>query len=129
MDTLSAVVIEDDPDVNLLISTVLQRAGFTVHAAVSGPEGVQAASRVQASLITTDMDLPGFDGLEVIRRIRMFSTAPIMIISATKEAGDIELGLFAGADQYLLKPFRPGVLEAHAKALLRRPAIVPEARN
>lgn len=122
MDTLTAVVIEDDPDVSLLISTVLQRSGFTVHTAATGPEGVDVARDANASLVTTDMNLPGFDGLEVIRRIRNFSGVPIMIISANDDSRDIEIGLFAGADQYLVKPFRPRILQAHAEALLRRPA-------
>lgn len=122
MNTLTAVVIEDDADLNLLISTVLGDCGFTVHIAATGPEGVQAVHDTCPSLITTDMNLPGFDGLEVIRRIRLFSSAPIMIISARGKTRDVEVGLGAGADGYLVKPFRPKILQAHAEALLRRPA-------
>ena len=122
MKPLTAVVIEDDADLNLVISTVLERIGFTVHTAATGPEGVKTAQETSPCLITTDMNLPGFDGLEVIRRIRLFSSAPIMIISAQSETRDIEVGLGAGADHYLAKPFRPRILQAHAHALLRRPA-------
>lgn len=129
MDTLTAVVIEDNPDINLLISTVLKKSGFTVHTAATGPEGVKAALATNPSLITTDMDLPGFDGLELIRRIRTFSDAPIMIISANDDSRDIEIGLFAGADQYLVKPFRPRILQAQAEALLRRPVAEPAPRR
>ncbi|MET1089732.1 MAG: response regulator [Arthrobacter sp.] len=125
MKPLIAVVIEDDPDLNQLISTILERISFTVHTAANGPDGVKAVRDTQPCLVTTDMNLPGFDGLEVIRRIRLFSTVPIMIISARTKTRDIEVGLGAGADDYLAKPFRPRILQAHAHALLRRPATTP----
>lgn len=121
MTTPTAVVIEDDPDLNKLISTVLERGGFTVHAAWDGPAGVRAVKETNPELVTTDMNLPGFDGLEVIRRIRQFSNVPLMIISANEDLRDLEVGLYSGADHYLPKPFRPKVLQAHAQALLRRP--------
>lgn len=121
MDTPTAVVIEDDPDINLLISTVLRKSGFTVHAAATGAEGVEAALATNPSLITTDINLPGFDGLELIRKVRTFSDAPIMIISANDNTRDIERSLYAGGDDFLVKPFKPRILQAHAEALLRRP--------
>lgn len=121
MNTRTAVVIEDDPDISHLIKTVLERSGFTVHTADNGPAGVRAAKEHNPSLITSDMHLPGFDGLEVIRRVRQFSTVPLMIISASNALHDVEIALIAGADHYLPKPFRPNILQAHAQALLRRP--------
>ncbi|MET1088842.1 MAG: response regulator transcription factor [Arthrobacter sp.] len=122
MNTLTAVVIEDDPDLSHLIKTVLERGGFTVHTADNGPAGVRAVREHNPSLVTSDMNLPGFDGLEVIRRVRLFSNVPLMIISAGDELGDLEITLTAGADHYLPKPFRPKILQAFAHALLRRPA-------
>lgn len=122
MASLTAVVIDDDKDLGLMISTALVERGFTVHLAESGPEGVEAARKHKAALVTTEIDLPGFDGLEVIRRVRTFSNAPIMIVSTDNAIRDIEVSLVAGADGYLAKPVRPAVLQAYAEALLRRPA-------
>ncbi|TLM74510.1 response regulator transcription factor [Pseudarthrobacter sp. NamB4] len=126
MKTPAAVVIEDDPDINLLISTILRKSGFMVHAAATGPAGVQAALTTKPSLITTDMDLPGFDSLELIRKVRTFSDAPIIVISANDNIRAIEMSLSAGADDFLVKPFRPRILQAHAEALLRRPVTPPD---
>lgn len=123
MNSPTAVVIEDDPDLAGLISTAFGRAGFTVHTAGSGPDGVQSVKTLDPALVTIDLNLPGFDGLEVIRRIRLFSTVPLMVISASGHPHDHELALIAGADHYLATPFTPAVLQAHARALLRRPAL------
>ena len=122
MDPSTAVVIEADPDINLLIRTLLQQSGFTVHTADTGPAGVEVVRHCEPGLITTGLSLPGFGGVEAIRQIRTFTAAPLMIVTASDDIRDVEAGLGAGADGYLAKPFRPRVLQAHAKALLHRPA-------
>uniref|UniRef100_UPI003F4964EA response regulator transcription factor n=1 Tax=Pseudarthrobacter oxydans TaxID=1671 RepID=UPI003F4964EA len=121
MKTPTAVVIEDDPDLTHSISTVLRGAGFTVHAAGSGPEGVDTVQATDPAVVTMDLRLPGFDGQEAIRRIRSFSNVPILIISASNDLTDLQRGLGAGADGYVVKPVSAPILRARIRALLRRP--------
>ena len=118
---LTAVVIEADPDIRGLLTGLLRQSGFTVHAAVTGADGVQAVRRHHPDLITTDLHLPGTDGLEVIRRTREFSDAYILIISTSNDPRDVVTGLDAGADDYITQPVRPTVLRARVEALQRRP--------
>ncbi|NIJ03481.1 DNA-binding response OmpR family regulator [Paenarthrobacter ilicis] len=111
-----AVVIEDDPDIQGLIILILERAGFTVYTGTTGPDGVAAVQLHNPELITTDLDLPGFSGLEVIRRVRLFSTAPLIVISGNRDS-EIE-SITAGANAWLAKPFRPKELQHHAQTLI-----------
>ncbi len=116
----TAVVIEDDADISALLVAVLGQAGFVCHVADSGDAGVAAVEEHDPVLITLDVSLPGFDGLEVARRIRSFSDCYIVMLSAKDEEMDVVLGLAAGADEYVTKPFRPRELRARVEALLRR---------
>ena len=122
MDNLEAVVIEADPALALLISTVLREDGFTIQLATTGPAGVEAVQKSTPSMVTTDLFLPGFDGHEVIRRIRLFSDVPLLILCGSNDLVDLQSGLGAGADSYLAKPFSANVLQAYIRALQRRPA-------
>jgi DNA-binding response OmpR family regulator len=122
MNAITAVVIENDTDLKLLITDALEDGGFTVHTTGTGPDAVRTVQDLRPDLVTMDMNLPGMDAFAAIRRIRTYSSAPIMIISAGDDIRDIEAGLDAGADDYVAKPFRPKTLQARAHALLRRPA-------
>jgi DNA-binding response OmpR family regulator len=115
-----AVVIEDDADIRHLLQAILEQAGFTTHAAETGDEGIEAIQEHQPILTTLDISLPGIDGFEVARRIRSFSTTYIIMLSARDEEIDTLMGLDAGADDYLTKPFRPRELRARIEAMLRR---------
>lgn len=121
-----AVVIEDDADIRNLLEAILDQAGFTCFAAASGAEGILAVREHQPILTTLDISLPGIDGFEVARQIRSFSTTYIIMLSARDEEIDTLMGLDAGADDYLTKPFRPRELRARIEAMLRR-YHVPEA--
>lgn len=118
---LTAVVIEDDPDLSEVLTALLHRCGFAVHAAVPGPDSVQAVRTHLPDLITTDLHVPGMDGLDAIRRIRAFTDAYIMIISASSDLEDVCMGLDAGADDFISQPLRPRILQARVQALQRRP--------
>ncbi len=118
--TRVAVVIEDDADIRNLLQAILGQAGFTTYAAESGAEGIEAIQEHQPILTTLDISLPGIDGFEVARRIRSFSTTYIIMLSARDEEIDTLMGLDAGADDYLTKPFRPRELRARIEAMLRR---------
>ncbi|WP_200839059.1 MULTISPECIES: response regulator transcription factor [Microbacterium] len=117
---LVAVIIEDDPGVQSLLDEVFLAAGFRTVLAGSGPEGLEAIAASSPIITTLDINLPGIDGFEVARRIRQVSDTFIIMLSALAEESDVVLGLTSGADEYLVKPFRPRELRARIEALLRR---------
>jgi DNA-binding response OmpR family regulator len=122
-----AVVIEDDADIRNLLEAILGQAGFACHTAATGPEGIEAIREHEPVLTTLDISLPGIDGFEVARQIRSFSPTYIIILSARDEEIDTLMGLDAGADDYLTKPFRPRELRARIEAMLRRYNLSPAA--
>jgi DNA-binding response OmpR family regulator len=121
-DTLrTAVVIEDDADIRVLVETVLRQAGFDVTSTASGTEGVDLVREKKPSIITLDIGLIDIDGLEVARRVRLFSDCYIVMLTAQSDEADLLFGLESGADDYVVKPFRPRELRARIEAMLRRP--------
>ena len=116
-----ALVIEDDGDIRQLLEVVLRQGGFAVHSAGTATEGVRLAEEVAPDVITLDVGLPDFDGFEAARRIRLVSDAYIVMLTAQGEEVDTLLGLEAGADDYIVKPFRPRELRARISAMMRRP--------
>lgn len=116
-----AVVVEDDPDIRNLLTAVLGQAGFDTYPAADGLAGVEAVREHQPVVTTLDISLPGIDGFEVARRIRAFSSTYIVMLTARSEEIDTLVGLEAGADDYVTKPFRPRELRARIEAMLRRP--------
>jgi DNA-binding response OmpR family regulator len=115
-----AVVIEDDGDIRNLLEAILGQAGFVCYTAGTGVEGIEAIRTYEPILTTLDVSLPGIDGFEVARQIRSFSPTYIIMLSARDEEIDTLMGLDAGADDYLTKPFAPKELSARIRALLRR---------
>lgn len=120
-ETRIAVVIEDDPDIRSLLATVLAQAGFQVHAAGTGHEGIALVECHDPLVTTLDVNMPGMDGFETARRIRSISPTYIVMLTARTEEIDALQGLDAGADDYVTKPFRPRELRARIEAMLRRP--------
>ncbi len=116
-----AVVVEDDEDVRHLIEDVLSQAGFEVHSASGGREGVEAVRSRAANLVTLDVGLPDIDGFEVLRRIRQFSDSYVVMLTAQADEIDTLTALHTGADDFLTKPFRPRELRARVAAMMRRP--------
>lgn len=115
-----AVVVEDDDDIRGLLEAVLQSSGFDVHPASTGVEGVALAQGASPDLVTLDLGLPDIDGFEVARRIRHFSDAHIIMLTARSDEIDTVMGLETGADDYLTKPFSPRELRARVDAVMRR---------
>lgn len=116
-----AVVIEDDADMRNLLEAVLGQAGFEVHSAADGRQGVETVREHQANVVTLDVGLPDIDGFEVLRRIRNFSDAYVVMLTGRTEEPDVLMALHAGADDYIAKPFRPRELRARVAAMMRRP--------
>ena len=116
-----AVVIEDEDDIRSLLSAVLAQAGFMVHGAGTGEDGLELVLRHHPLVTTLDVNMPGMDGFETAKRIRAVSGTYIVMLSARTEEIDALQGLEAGADDYVAKPFRPRELRARIDAMLRRP--------
>jgi len=122
------LVVDDEVDLADVVAGYLRAEGFSVALAHSGPDAVEAARTGSPRLVVLDVMLPGFDGIEVCRRIRTFSDCYIIMLTARDDEVDKVLGLSIGADDYLVKPFSPRELMARIKAMLRRPrAMADEA--
>ncbi len=117
------LVVEDEQDIAELLQYNLQRGGYKVVCAYTGEDGLDHALDEGCDLILLDLMLPGIDGLEVCRQLKDDERAaaiPVMMLTAKGEEEDIIAGFEAGADDYITKPFRPKVLLARVKAVLRR---------
>ena len=116
----TAVIIEDDPEIRHILSEVLESAGFSTVSVGNGIDGVRAVLTYQPLLTTIDVSMPGIDGFEAARRIRAQSETYIIMLTGMSDEADVIAGLGAGADDYLLKPFRPRELRARVEAIMRR---------
>ncbi|GAB3606459.1 hypothetical protein GCM10027413_18680 [Conyzicola nivalis] len=122
-----AVVIDDDADIRQLLVDVLTQAGFQAIPTANGLDGVAAVRQFEPVITTLDVNMPGMDGFETAKRIRAFSSTYILMLTALEDEIDTLQGLDSGADDYLVKPFRPRVLRARIDAMLRRPRVVGSA--
>ena len=116
-----ALVVDDEPPLVSLVGAYLEREGFSVSTAADGEEALRLARERPPDVVVLDLMLPGIDGIEVCRRIRTFSDAYIVMLTARAEEVDKIVGLSTGADDYVTKPFSPGELVARIRAMLRRP--------
>lgn len=117
------LVVEDDTDIQQLVSYNLIKAGFNVTCADTGEEALQILAREQIDAMVLDLMLPGKDGNEVCQAVRTQEKTrdlPIIMLTAKSEEDDIVRGLEFGADDYVTKPFSPRVLIARIEAALRR---------
>ena len=114
------LVVEDEPLINQAVSDRLRAEGYAVRQAFSGPEAVAAVESETPDVVILDVMLPGFDGIEVCRRIQARTPVPVLMLTARDDESDILVGLGVGADDYLTKPFRMRELVARIHALLRR---------
>jgi two-component system, OmpR family, response regulator MtrA len=114
------LVIEDDPSIRELTQLGLSAAGFRVSTAADGWSGLTLFRQDGPDLVVLDLMLPGMDGLEVCRQIRAVSVVPIVMLTARTDTNSVVVGLEAGADDYVTKPFEMPVLVARVKAALRR---------
>ena len=120
MNKSKILVIEDDPAITHLIRTTLDTQDYQYHTARTGSAGLMDAVAYNADVIILDLGLPDMDGVEIIRKIRGWSTVPIIVVSARSEDSDKVEALDAGADDYLTKPFSIDELLARLRAALRR---------
>jgi len=114
------MVVDDDQDLAEMLGIVLNGAGFEVDLVNRGDEAMELFRAQSPDLVLLDVMLPGIDGIEVARRMRAESMVPIVMLTAKGDTHDVVLGLEAGADDYMVKPFEPSELVARIKVRLRR---------
>ncbi|GAB2580887.1 DNA-binding response regulator [Paractinoplanes abujensis] len=114
------LVVEDERTIAEAVAARLRAEGFVVEVAGDGPSAVDAARRTPPDVVVLDVMLPGFDGLEVCRRLQAERPVPILMLTARDDETDLLVGLAVGADDYMVKPFSMRELAARVHALLRR---------
>jgi two-component system response regulator CpxR len=117
---VNILLVDDDAELCSLLREFLQREGFTVSCEHEGNRGLAKASESGIDLVVLDVMLPGIDGFEILRRLRVQSKVPVIMLTARGEDVDRIVGLELGADDYLPKPFNPRELAARIRAILRR---------
>ena len=118
----SILIVEDEPTIAEVVARYLGRAGYATRTAHDGPSAVAAALSSRPDLVVLDIMLPGFDGLEVMRRLHadIEGRVAVILLTAKGEESDRLVGLRSGADDYVVKPFSPAELVARVDAVMRR---------
>ena len=116
-----ALVVDDEADLRRVVTAYLEGDGFEVWQAADGVTALELAQQHSPELVVLDLKLPDIDGVEVCRRLRTFTDAYVVMLTARAEEVDTLIGLAVGADDYLTKPFSPRVLMARIHTVLRRP--------
>ena len=123
------LVVEDDPSIAEIVESFLRREGFRTERAKDGEMGLTLHRIAKPDLVILDVQMPGMDGFEVLKKIRESSHTPVIMVTAMAEDLDKLLGLRLGADDYVVKPFSPLEVVARVKAVLRRAAQNGEAKG
>jgi DNA-binding response OmpR family regulator len=120
-----ALVVDDEAPLADVVASYLKRESFEVHVAHDGRGALALAREVDPDVVILDIGLPGVDGIEVCRQLRVFSDAYVIMLTARDTEVDTIVGLSVGADDYVTKPFSPRELVARVRAVLRRPRRTP----
>jgi two-component system, OmpR family, response regulator MtrA len=116
----SVLLVEDDPAARQGLELALRRLGYEVRLAETGEAALTGICEGTVDVVVLDVMLPGMDGFEVCRRLRRDRDVPVIMLTARGDDFDIVAGLVAGADDYVVKPVEPRVLDARIRAVLRR---------
>jgi two-component system phosphate regulon response regulator PhoB len=126
------LIVEDEEDIADLLEYNLNRQGYAPLSVATGEDGLAQARETTPDLVLLDLMLPGLSGIEVCRRLKgdpATAAIPVIMLTAKGEEEDVVAGFDAGADDYVTKPFRPKILLARVKAVLRRGAARPVRAN
>ena len=123
MTTIRVLVVDDEAPIVELVRGYLEAEGMDVITAADGPSALDLIRSRSPDVVILDINLPGLDGLEVLRQARTFTDAYVIMLTARSEEIDRIVGISVGADDYLVKPFSPRELVVRVKALLRRPRV------
>lgn len=118
--TRTVLIVDDEPTISEALAARFRGEGFDVVVAADGPSAVEVCVRARPDVVVLDVMLPGFDGLEVCRRIQAERPVPVLMLTAKSDETDLLVGLGVGADDYLSKPFSMREVVARVHALLRR---------
>jgi len=116
----TVLIIEDEIELSNVLKAYLERAGYTVLMADRGDKGLELWEKNKPKMVLLDLNLPGMDGIDIMRQIRQKDDTPVIMVTARVEEVDRLLGLELGADDYITKPFSPREVVARVKAVLRR---------
>jgi len=119
----TVMVVEDEPEIRLVLRTYLEDEGYRVVEAETGERALSLSLDESPDVVLVDLRLPGIHGLDVVRSMRATSKVPIIVVTAQADSHDVVAGLEAGADDYVTKPFVPKELGARIRAQLRRNAV------
>lgn len=117
---VEVLLIDDDPDLSIMLRTLLKGQDFQLRAVFSGEEGIEACEASPPDVVILDLLMPGMDGWEVCEHIRESSDVPILILSALGSPGSVARALDSGADDYLIKPVHASLLASRLRTLVRR---------
>lgn len=120
------LIIEDDPPLRRFLRVTLETQAYQIVEASNATDGLRIAASEQPDLIVLDLGLPDLDGLEVIKRLRAWTTIPVIVVSARGKEREKVVALDSGADDYLTKPFGVGELLARVRVAIRRVATVSD---
>ena len=116
----TVLVVDDDPSLAEMLTIVLRQEGFDSRMCLRGDEAVEAFRDYKPDVVLLDLMLPGRDGIDVCKEIRTESGVPIVMLTAKGDTVDVVVGLESGADDYVVKPFKPKELVARIRARVRR---------
>ena len=123
------LIIEDDKNIQRLLSLELKHKGYMVSSAYDGEEGLELFKKNSYDVVLLDLMLPEMNGLEVVRRLRQVKQTPVIIMTARDSVMDRVVGLDQGADDYVVKPFEIEEILARLRALFRRLQMEEQSRN
>ena len=114
------LIVDDDEAIARLLSEILRSEGFSTRECLSGPAALEALAQDDFQLVLLDIMMPGMNGFETCQRIRENSDVPVVFLTAKNEESDLVLGFSLGADDYIVKPFKPRELVARVRTRIRR---------
>lgn len=123
------LVVEDEPQIAAVLEAYLKQEGHRVEKAADGKAALSLYRAAKPDLLLLDLMLPGLSGMEVLRAVRADGTTPVILVTARADETDQVLGLEFGADDYVVKPFRPREVMARVKAVLRRASGRPDGEQ